>query len=142
MEDTWFSRDLPVLQAAVKISDESLNGPVRIEEVVRVTGLEEWPVQQAFQALEPFFENSGGTDQGGIHMLSRPTPLARERAGQWPTAEQMAQEIFQEIERRAESDPDPKIRNRFKKIAAEIASGGKDVGINLLAAVIAKSVGI
>lgn len=58
MEDTWFERDLPVLDAAVRIYDETGRSMIRATELERVTGFDHDTVQRALRALntDEYFE--------------------------------------------------------------------------------------
>lgn len=142
MSNLWTSRDLPVLKAVVKLADTTQL--VQASQVETETGFDRATVDASLKALKDagYFTKTGGSMSRLIDDISGVTEKARHAAGVWPTAEQIAAGMLEEIERRAESDPDPEKRSRFKKIAAGFAEGGKDVGINLLAAVVAKSMGL
>lgn len=142
MTNVWIDRDLPVLTAVVKLADES--SFVEASMVEKATGLPEKEVNASLKALNDagYFTKVSGHMGRLIDLIYGVTGEARQLAGVWPTSQQIARDFVAEVERRAESDPDPETRSRFKKIAAGIAGGGKDIGINLIAAVIAKSVGI
>jgi hypothetical protein len=51
MEDTWFSRDLPVLDATVRLLDEG-NFAVSVASLAEATGLDVRAVDRALDALE------------------------------------------------------------------------------------------
>lgn len=51
MEDTWFSRDLPVLEIAVRLLDAS-GHPIRAAEIRNETELDMDEVARALTALE------------------------------------------------------------------------------------------
>ena len=65
MTDTWTTRDLPVLKAAVELFEQKGRGP-RASAIATEVGLDEETVQRALSALyrEPYFEKGlEGDDQ-------------------------------------------------------------------------------
>jgi hypothetical protein len=86
MEDTWFERDLPVLDAAVRISGQTGRAMIEPAEIERITGLDRDAVQQALRALRTggYFEKVD-VEWGGILGVSTPTAAARRVVGAWPS---------------------------------------------------------
>jgi RIO-like serine/threonine protein kinase len=73
-EDTWTTRDLPVLRAVVDIWDRT-GDVVDADDVKRVVGLDKNTVQRALRALntEPFFRDVTEVASGEIWMIGAPT---------------------------------------------------------------------
>ena len=83
MTDTWESRDLPVLRAAVELYEER-GHRIRAREIERATGLDKETVQRALRALyrEPYFERATDSFGGEIVFVGEPTGEALRVAGQ------------------------------------------------------------
>ncbi|MFV2198445.1 hypothetical protein [Nocardiopsis sp. LOL_012] len=142
MEDTWFSRDLPVLKAVVKLAD--VTPFVDAAQVDEETGMDPDQVDRALRALKDggFFTRADGTFDRMIDTIYGVTGVARRTVGMWPTSQTMAESIVAEIEEQAETEPDETKRGWFKKTAGAVGGAGRDLSINLLAAVIAKQTGL
>ena len=80
---------------------------------------------------------------GGLSLVDvdRVHPKARRAVGQWPSPMDLAERVLGGIQEAAESELDEK-RGKLRQTAAFLDSSGKDLFINLLASVIAKSTGI
>ena len=74
--------------------------------------------------------------------MRRIFPAARQAVGQWPTAEQLAAQFLADLEQAAEQEQDPETRSKLKTAAKVLASAGRDLTLNLLASLIAKSSGL
>lgn len=148
MEDTWFSRDLPVLDIAVQICDLRNGGPAFVSEVVdNLEGQEVVPspqeVRKAFTAIRPLFETvSAETDELGIEALSYPTPEARRYVGAWPEPHQLAERVVAELERQAEAETDPKKKSWLKSVIKGTGQAGREIAVDVMASVIKQQAGI
>lgn len=74
MAETWESRDLPVLKAAVELCEES-GRRLRPSAIETATGFDKDTVQRALRALyrEPYFEEATGSFGGEIILVGKPT---------------------------------------------------------------------
>lgn len=133
MAETWQSRDLPVLQAAVELWDE--NGrPPRATMVEAKTGFDFDTVQRALHALdtEPYFEKSL-SGSGQIIAVGKPTSAALRVAGQWPTPEVQLDRLIDALQHAADDDSRPEEeRGRFKQAALWLGGAASQVAINAL----------
>lgn len=135
MPDTWESRDLPVLKAAVELYEE--NGePPRATEIEAKTGFDEETVQRALRALytEPYFEAGQGTGSSSdIIWVGKPTSAALRVAGQWPTPETQVERLVAAFQAAADDDERPEQeRSRFKQAALWLGGAASQVAINAL----------
>jgi|SRR5215469_5241259 len=94
MDDTWATRDLPVLDAVVRLLEGKPE--VSMADIAAKTGLELDAVGRALMALEgPYVSNiskSWGFPPSGWR-VSAVTPDARRAIGQWPTPESIVDQL-------------------------------------------------
>lgn len=133
MGDTWMSRDLPVLRAAVDLFEETGRGP-NASAIEAATGFDEDTVQRALRALytEPYFERGvEGDDQ--IFAVGNPTSAALRVAGNWPSPEVQLERLITALQAAAddESRPDEE-RSRFKQAAFWLGGAASQVAIGAL----------
>jgi hypothetical protein len=141
MESTWESRDLPVLEAIVRLSDEG-NYPVEAQELTKRTGFDYETVQQALWALAyeqpPFFDpidtsSFGGRDMAGVREVSG---HARRTVSAWPTPEVLADRIITALNEAANNEPDEAKKGMLRRGAETVGGVGKDVLTGVLTQVI------
>ena len=144
MEMTWYTRDLPVLVAAVEcLEDSERSSYPKAADLAPIVGLDEMEVAKSIKRLsgeyistESGFEGMLGTTVNDVH------PAGRRAAGQWPNAELIAQKLIAGFEAAAVDESDPEKKSKLKQTAVFLGSSGKDLLINLVASVIAKSAGL
>lgn len=134
MDDTWFGRDLPVLDAIVRMYDEG-DTLIKANEIVSATGFDEQVVQQALRALRTgdYFEKVTGSWGNGVMAVSTPTAAARRAVGAWPTAEIVVQRLVEALESASNDDTRPdEERGKLRQAAAWLGSFGYQVAIGAL----------
>lgn len=136
-EDTWVTRDLPVLRAVVQLYEDDENSEYWIDvfDIVQKTGLAEEVVQRALRALKssPSYFDDVSEHQRGIDAVGPPTAAARRAVGAWPSPENVVERIVAALEQAAEDDARPdEQRGKFKQLALGISSFGYQVAINAL----------
>lgn len=107
VEDTWAVRDLPVLDATVRLLEHSYM--VTVTDIAELTGLEAAVVTTALEALDPAYVDFRKTTTGGdprFWYVFKVTPQARQVVGQWPTAEALAERLAGELASLARQEPD------------------------------------
>src|SRR6476620_9510343 len=113
-DDTWTTRDLPVLKPAVELFEQHGHGPSASAIETR-TGFDEETVQRALRALytEPYFDKGvEGDDQ--ILIVGRPTSDALRYAGQWPSPEAQLERLIAALEAAAADESrQPEDRSRL-----------------------------
>jgi len=145
MEDTWVSRDLPVLDAAVRMLD---NGAfeVSVAEIAAETGFDPATVDRALTALEgPFVADYQRYMSGGIPdtwNVMAVTAAARRAVGQWPTAESLAERLAVAFSEAADAEQDPERKSRLRQLASFLGETGKDLAAEIMAKVIMRQSGL
>jgi hypothetical protein len=134
MADTWESRDLPVLRAAVELFDQTGRNPSAAE-LEATCGFDKDTVQRALRALyrEPFFEE-GMTDwSGNILAVGPPTSAALRVAGQWPSPEVQLDRLIGALLAAADDEQRPdEERNRFQQAALWLGGAASQIAISAL----------
>lgn len=136
--DTWFSRDLPVLEAVVELLDNELIAidPTRL---AGPTGLDQQNITRALVALDgPYVEMTWLNVAGGIGRIQGVTPAARQATGQWPTGESLADSVLETLDARIDAAPTPEERSRWVKLRDGVAGAGRDVLVEVMAAVVSR----
>ena len=133
-DDTWTTRDLPVLKAVVELYEETGRGP-KVSAVQARTGFDGETVQRALRALytEPYFEKDGGSWGAGLIMVGAPTSKALRVAGQWPSPEAQLERLIAAIESAADDDSrEDEERGRFRQLALSLRGAAYQVAIGAL----------
>lgn len=133
MKDTWASRDLPVLDAAVELADQMFADGRYPDggDIASRTGLDIRSVGLALNALADEFievQRSGDFSRWGV---PRVTPAARREVGQWPTAEGIIERLAAGMEQAAETEGDPEQKRRLLTIARELGGAAKSIAVNV-----------
>lgn len=134
MADTWDSRDLPILRAAVELYDQTGRNPSAAE-LGAACGLDKDTVQRALRALyrEPFFEEGVTSWGGGILAVGPPTSAALRVAGQWPSPEVQLDRLIAALQAAATDEERPEEeRGRFKQAALWLGGTASQVAITAL----------
>lgn len=141
MEDTWWSRDLPVLDATVHLLQQE--DFVYVEDIARETGFEVKDVARALRDMQGVFV---GQIQGMGDMerwcITEVTPDARRAVGQWPTPENVVARLAEAFNAAAEHEPDADRQGRLRAVGSFLADTGKDFAAEVVAKVIARQTGI
>lgn len=133
-DDTWTTRDLPVLKAAVELYDRT-GRKARATEIERECGFDHDTVQRALRALyrEPYFEKGTEAFGGEIIFIGAPTSAALRVAGQWPSPEAQLERMIAALEAAADDDSrQPEERSRFKQLALSLRGAAYQVAIGAL----------
>ena len=145
MDETWTSRDLPVLRAIVQIYEETgqAMSPNQIESR---TGLEMATVQLALRALAsedpPFVTKMSRAMGGMVIFVGPPTGHARRAVGSWPTPESIADRLVTALDEAAEREPDPERKGWLRKTAAYLGHAGRDLAVEIGATAINRQMGM
>lgn len=133
-DDTWTTRDLPVLKAAVELYDRTGRN-ARATEIGRASGFDHDTVQRVLRALyrEPLFEKGTEAFGGEIIFVGAPTSAALRVAGQWPSPGAQLGRVIAALEAAADDDSrQPEERSRFKQIALSLRGAAYQVAIGAL----------
>jgi hypothetical protein len=147
VEDTWASRDLPVLQAIVSAFDDSERYQLRVPELIRLCGLPEREVQTGLRALasaQPSLLESPPPPSGLTCpiIITGVTERARRLVGQWPTADSLAAEIAMALSEAADQEPDPAKKSRLREAASVLGETARGVVVEVLSRVVERRAGL
>ena len=133
MKDTWASRDLPVLDAAVGLVDQMFADSRYPEggDIAARTGLDIQSVGLALNALADDFIEVQRTGDFARWGVPRVTSAARREVGQWPTAENVIERLAAGIEQAAETESDPEQKRRLLTVARELGGAAKSIAVNV-----------
>lgn len=145
MEDTWTTRDLPVLRAIVEIYEET-GEAVRPSRIVEYTDLDKDTVQAALRALHseepPFVTTMRRRGAGGYILVGSPTGHARRAVGAWPTAESIADNLIHALDEAAARESNEERRGFLGKAAAYLGNAGRDLAVEIGATAINRQMGM
>ena len=145
MDETWTSRDLPVLTAIVEVFERTgrVMSPNEIEEQ---SGLRADEVEAALRALEgedpPFITKLERRASGGIGLVGKPTGHARRAVGAGPTLESIADRLITALDEAADREPDPERKGWLRKTAGYLGNAGRDLAVEIGATAINRQMGM
>jgi hypothetical protein len=147
VEDTWTSRDLPVLRAIVSAFNDPDRWQLRLAEVVSLCDLPERDVQTALRALgnarPPFLEYPPPPDELAYPIIiTDVTERARRLVGQWPTADSLAAQITLALSQAAEHEPDPVRRSRLREATGVLGETARGVLVEVLSRIVERQTGV
>jgi hypothetical protein len=135
MEDTWYARDLPVLDAIVRFYEEEYVGQIpSVQTFADRLGMDPQQVAKAVMDLAPTYlvvgPSMGGPESVGIDGV---TDEARRAVGQWPSPESVVEQIARAFLAAADREPDEQKRSRLRALGEGLLGFGKDVAANAVA---------
>jgi hypothetical protein len=138
MDETWLSRDLPVLDAVVELlEDHDLVPP---EAVAERTGLDSREVLRAMHALDGIFVRLHRDMSGGF--VDAVTPEARRAVGQWPSGESLIRQLADGLAAAAEKETDPEQKSRLRQAAALLGGAVRDIAVGVAQAYADRRLGL
>jgi hypothetical protein len=139
LPDVWFTRDLPVLRAIVRLVDEGDHGgsPYLLGQVVPASGLPKADVVNAARALVSAGYAEALTNHAGdIVRFTAVSPEARRLAGLWPTPQGQWDRLVEQLVARAEHAATAVEQERWRTLLAAARAVGEHDGALLMAALI------
>jgi hypothetical protein len=140
VEDSWMTRELPVLIALVEQFDDPAVSLIRTPQVAALTGLDESVVERGltalFEARPRFVEGFAPEEVRVPSYISGVTERARRAVGAWPTPESVVDQLVQALTATAERERDPERESKLKEVAAWLAGGMRDVAVQVVGAVL------
>ena len=135
VEETWASRDLPVLRTIVEAFDDPDRYKMSHAEIEKATGFDSDDVIRALRALweaEPAYVKGRGASQVSYPLvIEGATERARVAAGQWPKPEDLADALAKALEDAAES-AEPEDRSRLQRAAEVLRGTAKEIVIRVI----------
>jgi len=142
LDDTWFSRDMPVLEGAVALLEDS-RPPVSDSDIAARTGIDRRDVMKALEALEEDFLEVGWDDRGNLRVsgaVASCTSAARRATGKWPSAESLAERAIAVVDERIANATDDGERSRWVKLRDGLAGAGRDLVVDVMGAVVNRQI--
>lgn len=142
MEDTWAARDLPVLDAAVRLLEDDFE--VQVADIAAQTGFDAETVAQSLEALEGEYVVEVHRTMGdpSVWFIMKVTAAARRAVGQWPTPESLVEQLAAAFGEAADTEPDAEKKGRLRQVAGFLTSAGRDVATEVVSKVILHSTGM
>jgi DNA-binding MarR family transcriptional regulator len=140
VEDTWSSREIPVLGAVVTLLERSYM--VTVSDVADQTGLDQADVARALDALHPTHVDFRRTETGGdprFWYVLKVTPEGRRAVGQWPTAESLIDRLATALREAAEQEQDPERQFQLGHAASLLSDSVRDAAVAAAAAILTPS---
>jgi len=141
VEDTWMSRDLPVLNATVALLEDT-----DLPEVVDIadrSGIAVEDVARALRAMNGVYVNLhttlGGADRWFVNSV---TPEARRAVGQWPTGESLVAQLVEGLDAAAGREADPDRKSRLRQAASLLGGPVRAIVVDVAEKVIERSMGL
>src|SRR5262245_23239283 len=132
VDETWASRDLPILVAAYRwVESDAPASMAQLEEMRRELGLPVHDFKTGLEALAsadpPYIDvvMAGGwsNDSAGGGYVADVSERARRELGGWPSADALVDQLAAALVRAADDEPEPERRGRLREAAGVI--GGK-----------------
>jgi hypothetical protein len=142
VQDTWVTRELPVLDATVSLLDESYM--VTVSDIAARTGLEAATVARALEALDPVFLDFRKTTTGGdptFWYVLKVTPQARSAVGQWPTPDSFVTKLAAELSAAAGQEDDAERKGLLSYAARLIGDTLREAAVRAAGQVLAPALG-
>ncbi len=142
MQDTWVTRELPVLDATVSLLEESYM--VTVSDIAARTGLEAAAVARALEALDPVFLDFRKTTTGGdptFWYVLKVTPQARSAVGQWPTPDSFVTKLAAELSAAAGQEDDAERKGLLSYAARLIGDTLREAAVRAAGQVLAPALG-
>lgn len=143
MQDTWTTRDLPVLDATISLLEASFM--VTVSDIAGRTGIGERDVAAALEALDPVYLDFRKTTTGGdptYWYVHKATPEARRAVGQWPTPASLVTRLAEEFSSAAADERDAERKGLLTYAARLVSDTLRDVAERAAAAVLSPPEGL
>jgi hypothetical protein len=141
VEDTWASRDLPVLDATVRLLETNYFPSVR--DIAAAAGMDIEATARALEALNGTYvdlsRTLGSPENWHVNTVSAD---ARREVGQWPTAESLIDRLAGAFGTAADQEPDPEKQSRLRSVAGMLGGAGRDIAVEVAARVVEHQIGM
>jgi hypothetical protein len=145
MKDTWFSRDLPVLDAVVQAFDDNMGMALpRVQDIAETTGLSVEDVATALNTLDRQYVKFTKLATGGdprLWFVEQLYPPAHFAVGQWPTPANLTDRLLAELDEADAKTDDPERKGKIKQLMQTLGGPAKDLFVEITAKVISNQIG-
>jgi hypothetical protein len=142
VQDTWTTRELPVLDATVSLLEESYM--VTVSDIATRTGLDSAVVARSLEALDPVYVDFRKTTTGGdptFWYVLKVTPQARRAVGQWPTPDSFVTKLAAELSAAASQEEDAERKGLLSYAARLIGDTLRAAAVRAAGQVLAPAMG-
>lgn len=136
--DTWFTRDLPVLRAAVRGADSG----IEFEEIAAETGFDLRTVSMSLRALQDAGYVEAYFAGGFSGFIRGARERGRRETGAWPSPESLTDRLAEALAAAAEAEPEPERKTLLRSAAQGLAGAGRTVAVELFTAYLRREVGL
>jgi hypothetical protein len=141
--ETWTSRDLPILVAALRRLDAG-DPFVDLEELRHEVGLDVATMRAGLKALEgawpPYIDvtyTMAGPDRVGGHLQGVSERCRRELEA-WPSADALVDRLSQALADAADREPEPERKNRLRALADGLGGIARDIAVGVISTQLGK----
>lgn len=141
LEDRWATRDYPMLEWIVE-QFEAGNSDIQNGFVPEALGITDAEAANSIRNLDRGNYISDVTWMfGDGWLVGNITERALREVGAWPSNESVADQLLWILEQKIDQAADPDTRSRWVKLRDGFSGAGRDLTIELAAALAAKSMG-
>lgn len=137
LDDTWFSRDFPVLIEVTRRCDERPRSWIEVSEIVDALDMPQRDVEHAVLALrdDGYFKTytEGGQVVSTVGQLH---PKARRATGMWPTPGNALERMIDALDEIAENTDDEDTRSNARRTVDWLRRNATTVGVGVATAVL------
>ncbi len=130
VKSTWFSRDLPVLEATIAILTEPQHpGFVDVRAIAERCEMDAHDVFDALRDMNGVYVNlqrNMSLDPDG-QLVMGVTPIARTAAGQWPSVETLSGRLITSFQQAEQAEVDPVRKSRLRAVSDGLTGMGQQV---------------
>jgi hypothetical protein len=143
--EAWTTRELPVLGYLVERFDDLETREVQLHEMESALGMSSMDIRRAVKALAeaspPYVEGASAAENRYPLYVTNVSERARREAGQWPTAESIADRLVAALNAAADGEADEEKRSWLRRTASWFAGAGRDFAVEVGAAVVTRQTG-
>jgi hypothetical protein len=141
VDETWFQRDLPVLDATVSLLEVGGDYP-EVMDISDRSGIHEDDVGRSLRAMHGEYLDLAITGDVGSWCVRSVTAAARRAVGQWSSPENVVDALAEAFGDAAEHEPDSEKKGRLGQVGAFLSTTGRDVATEVVSKVILRSAGM
>lgn len=139
LRETWTTRELPLLRAALAQLDDGAEA-VELDELRKSLGMTAGQILAAVDALgsaqPPYIDvtlRNGWDGERSPGYIDRVHERGRRELGTWPTAESVLAELVAALRTAADEEVEPGQKTRLQSAAEALSGFARDVGVAVVA---------
>jgi DNA-binding MarR family transcriptional regulator len=132
VEDTWASRELPILRAALQ-QIEAGESFVKFGTLTEELGIDRGQLTIALRALDDAGYIEAYFSMGGAVAVKNVTERTRRELGAWPSANSLLEQLVAALTAAAEAEPEPEKKSKLRGAADVLAGMARDIAVTAIA---------